>query len=258
MLRDIMGDFISENASPLQALAISKAITTLVLAPHPDDFDAIGVTMRFFKQNGNLLHLAVATTGAGGVEDTFCSPPTSEMKTEIREQEQTASCRFFGLPEANLMFLRLLENKNGQLLKNETNISRVYKLISRLQPTIVFLPHWNDTNLTHQHVYAIFQQAARKVNYPLVAFLNRDPKTIQMRYDIYMEFGEKEALWKGELLRFHRSQQQRNLNQRGYGMDDRILQMDRESAKSCLLDMPYAEVFELELYRAKTLEDILK
>jgi hypothetical protein len=79
-----------------------------------------------------------------------------------------------------------------------------------------------------------------------------------MRYDVYMQFGEKEALWKGELLRFHRSQQQRNLNQRGYGMDDRILQMDRESAKSCLLEMPYAEVFELEFYRAKTLEDILK
>jgi LmbE family N-acetylglucosaminyl deacetylase len=253
-----MKDLIRHNVLPLQTIAFPKTFPILVLAPHPDDFDAIGMTMRFFKQNGNPLHLAVATTGAGGVEDTFCSPPTSEMKTEIREQEQLASCRFFGLPEPNLMFLRLQENKNGQFLQNGTDIRRVNKLIYRLRPTIIFLPHWNDTNRTHKHVYAIFQQVARKVKYPLVAFLNRDPKTIQMRYDVYMEFGKKEAIWKGELLRLHRSQQQRNLNQRGYGMDDRILQMDRESAKSCLLKMPYAEVFELEFYRAKTLEDILK
>jgi len=249
---------INHNVLSLHSLAFPKSISILVLAPHPDDFDVIGVTMRFFQQNENPLFVAVATSGSKGVEDSFCRPPTPEMKAQIREQEQKASCRFFGLLEANLMLLRLQENENGRLLENETNISRVNKLIYRLHPEMVFLPHRNDTNRTHQCVYSIFQKIARKAKYPLAAFLNRDPKTIQMRYDAYMEFGEKEALWKSKLLRFHRSQQQRNLKQRGYGMDDRILQMDRESANSCLVEMPYAEVFELELYRAKTLADILK
>jgi len=38
-----------------------------------------------------------------------------------------------------------------------------------------------------------------------------------MRCDAYLEYGEESAEWKGELLRFHRSQHQRNLNQRGHG-----------------------------------------
>jgi len=253
-----MADVISQNALSLNNLAFPKAITILVLAPHPDDFDAIGVTLRFLQQNENPLFVAVATSGARGVEDSFCTLPTPEVKAQIREQEQRASCRFFRLAEANLMFLHLQENENGRLLENESNISRVNMLVYSLRPALVFLPHWNDTNQTHQCVYSIFQKAARRTKYPLVVFLNRDPKTIQMRYDAYMEFGEKEAIWKSKLLRFHKSQQERNLNQRGYGMDDRILQMDRESANSCLLKTPYAEVFELEFYRAKTLNDILK
>ena len=47
---------------------------------------------------------------------------------------------------------------------------------------------------------------------PLVAFLNRDPKTVQMRCDVYLGYGEKIAGLKGELLRFYQSQHQRNLN----------------------------------------------
>ena len=153
-----MGDIISQNVLSLQSLAFPKAITILVLAPHPDDFDAIGVTMRFLQQNENPLFVAVATSGARGVEDSFCSLPTPEIKTQIREQEQRASCRFFSLSEANLMFLHLQENENGRLLENESNISRVNNLIYSLQPALVFLPHWNDTNQTHQCVHSIFQK----------------------------------------------------------------------------------------------------
>jgi hypothetical protein len=69
-------------------------------------------------------------------------------------------------------------------------------------------------------------------------------------------YGPEEAAWKGELLRFHRSQHQRNLNHRGHGFDDRILRMDRQSAEACSLDVPYAEAFELEFYGAKGFSDI--
>ncbi|MBP1768990.1 MAG: hypothetical protein H6P98_3105, partial [Candidatus Aminicenantes bacterium] len=67
-----------------------------VLAPHPDDFDAAGVTLRLFQRNGNRVSLAVLTSGASGVEDGFCSPPARAEKARIRENEQRASCRFFG------------------------------------------------------------------------------------------------------------------------------------------------------------------
>jgi hypothetical protein len=122
---------------------------------------------------------------------------------------------------------------------------------------MVFLPHWQDTNLGHQRIYSMFRQVATDSRYPLVAFLNRDPKTLRMRCDVFLEFVEETAEWKGELLRFHQSQHQRNLNQRGHGLDERILEVNRESAKLCSLSELYAEVFELEFFGAIELGDIL-
>jgi hypothetical protein len=67
-----------------------------------------------------------------------------------------------------------------------------------------------------------------------------------MRFDVATLYGEEEAAWKGELLRCHRSQQERNLRSRGHGFDERVLAMDGDSAASCRLGAPYAEVFEIE------------
>ena len=213
--------------------------------------------MRFFQKNANPLHVAVASSGWSGVEDTFCSPPTAEVKAELREQEQRASCQFFGLPEGHLAFLRLEEDEAGHPLENEANTERVREHFLSRRPRMVFLPHGYDTNLGHQRVYAMFCQVGRKAAYPLVAFLNRDPKTIRMRCDVYLGFREEAGAWKRELLRCHQSQHQRNLNRRGYGMDKRILRVDRQSAEVCSVGAPYAEVFELEFFGASELRDIL-
>lgn len=92
----------------------------------------------------------------------------------------------------------------------------------------------------------MFRKIATEAGYSITAFLNRDPKTISMRHDVYTVFGEKDAAWKGQLIRFHESQQQRNLNVRNHGLDERILGLNRRIAKENLrLDM-YAEVFEIE------------
>jgi LmbE family N-acetylglucosaminyl deacetylase len=85
-------------------------MTALVLAPHPDDFDAIGVTLRHLnlKQAGHALHLAVLTQGANGVDDGLDGARTDEEKAALREAEQRASCGFLGLPNA-CRFMRLLQ-----------------------------------------------------------------------------------------------------------------------------------------------------
>lgn len=242
---------------PFQTLKIPETLRVLVLAPHPDDLDAIGVTARFLLENGNPLYAVVVTSGASGVEDSYVSPPTTEAKSQIREQEQRASCRFLGLPETRLMFLRLEEDETGQPADNEVNTDRVRQQLQSRRPRMVFLPHGRDTNLGHQRVYAMFRQVAQEARFPLAAFLNRDPKTIQMRCDVYLGFEEKTAVWKAELLRFHQSQHQRNLNQRGYGFDERILGINRRSAELCCVDAPYAEVFELETFGTGGFEGVL-
>ena len=91
-----------------------------------------------------------------------------------------------------------------------------------------------------------FRKAASEVDYPITALLAKDPKTITMRKDLYTVFGPEEAEWKAELLRFHQSQHQRNLNTRGYGFDERILRVNRETARELSEDAMFAEVFEIQ------------
>lgn len=236
---------------PLRSLSLPNTDPVLVLAPHPDDFDAIGVTMHFLWEKGHPIYLAVATSGASGVEDSFYSPPTAEAKARLREQEQRASCRFFGLPETHLTFLQLEEDRIGHPTESQRNLKLVRQHLLDTEPALVFLPHGQDSNAGHRRVYAMLRQVALAERLPLRVLLNRDPKTIRMRCDVYMEYGEDEATWKGQLLRFHLSQQRRNLNHRGYGFDERILKMDRQSASMFPVGTPYAEVFELELYGAR-------
>lgn len=137
---------------------------------------------------------------------------------------------------------------NDQPFDHTDNQARLGKVILPFRPDLVFLPHGNDTNSGHRKIYAMVTRLLRDSGLPLVACLVRDPKTISFRTDIYLAFDEVTARWKAELLRFHHSQQQRNLNTRGHGFDDRILSVNRQLALELGLQEPYAEAFALEFF----------
>jgi LmbE family N-acetylglucosaminyl deacetylase len=223
-------------------MIIEQNAKILVLAPHPDDFDAIAVTLKRLQQNGNIIYLAVISGAASGVEDSFCVSCPGMSKSEIREQEQLASCNFFGLPEDSIKFLRLKEDENGDPEDSTANLQILKIYLDEINPDVVFMPHWNDTNAGHQRTYSMFKKAGCKA----LIYLNRDAKTIKMRTDYYTFFGESEASWKAALLRHHISQHQRNLNTRGHGFDKRVLQVNRNIAKEGGSAAPYAEAFEIE------------
>ena len=222
-------------------MEISKDSKVLVLAPHPDDFDAIAVTLKIFRDKGNHIELAVISGAESGVEDSFCKNHHGMTKSKIREHEQLDSCKFFGLTEAQVSFLHLQE-KDGDPTESDVNLEIMKSYIQRINPDIVFMPHWNDTNAGHRRTYSIFKKIAKDV----IIYLNRDPKTIEMRQDVYTLFDEDDANWKAELLRCHKSQHQRNLNTRGHGFDERVLQINRQIANESGCAAPYAEVFEIE------------
>lgn len=232
----------------LRELALPSPLTLVVLAPHPDDFDAIGVTLRFFHQRGDTIHLAVLTTGASGVEDGFADAITDEQKAVLREQEQRASCAFFGLPAERLTFMRLTPDEKGNPRLDDANQRRIRDYLVPLQPDLVFMPHGNDSNVTHQRTYALFRAVALAESLKTCAILNQDAKTIAIRTDLYTPFDDEAAAWKAELLRLHRSQHQRNLNTRGHGFDERVLAINRTSARELNESIDYAEVFEIERF----------
>lgn len=236
----------AERPLQLAQLVSPAPMTLVVLAPHPDDFDAIAVTLRYFHQRGDTIHLAVLTTGASGVEDGYGAAYTADDKAALREKEQAASCAFFGLPPERLSFLRLPPDEKGNPRLDEVNQRCIRDYLAARQPDLVFMPHGNDSNVTHQRTYALFRAVALAEQWTLWAVLNQDAKTVAMRTDLYTPFGTADAEWKAELLRLHASQHQRNLNTRAQGFDERVLAVNRRTGSG--LNAAYAEAFELEHY----------
>jgi len=247
MKKELQGMLDGDRPRTIRDSCISITLRLLVVAPHPDDFDAIGVALKFLSDNGNSLQVAVACTGSG-VEDSYCPGLTFSAKAKLREREQRNSIRFFGLPEHCLTFLRLKNDAADQPVDDPENLYKLEEFVLEKVPDIIFLPHGNDTNSGHRVMYALVRQIALRSDLPLAVLLNRDPKTVTMRTDLYIPFGQDEAAWKAELLRFHDSQHQRNLNTRGHGFDDRILNLNRQIAHELSLDEAYAEAFELQFY----------
>jgi LmbE family N-acetylglucosaminyl deacetylase len=215
------------------------SLSALVAAPHPDDFDAIGVSLKRFAAGGGKLHLAVFAGAWSGVEDSFCKPPSIAAKSRCREHEQLASCRFFGLSEDSVYFLRMREDSAGNIMDLEDNFQILNSLVKNIQPDLIFMPHGNDTNPDHRLARAM----VARFNIPVLC--NRDPKTIAMQDELITWFDKDEADWKAELLRCHKSQHQRNLNTRGHGFDERILKVNHLIAEKLGGKLPYAESFNI-------------
>jgi len=236
----------------IPAMRWPAELRLFVLAPHPDDFDAIGVTLRFFQQNGNPIQLAVVSGSASGVLNEFCSPPDNATKVAVREQEQRDSLRFFGLGEERVTFLRLREDDAGAPLDDAENEAAIRRQLLEHRSQVVFLPHGADSNAGHRRVHAMFLRAAATLDEPPAAFLIRDPKTLSFRADLYMPFDEETARWKRRLLLHHRSQEHRNRRQRDHGFDDRILHVNHEIAAELNCGAPFAEAFQVEAILHRT------
>src|SRR3569833_971849 len=132
----------------LNDLALPAPLVIVVLAPHPDDFDAIGVALRHLQRQGHLIHVAVMTTGVNGVEDGWNGARSAGEKAELREAEKRASCEYIGLPAERLTFLRLCGGCDADSYDFRL---RDYLLARRAQ--LSFLPHKIVCNGTHRRTY---------------------------------------------------------------------------------------------------------
>jgi len=239
----------SDRPLSIPDAGIPSGLRILMLAPHPDDFDAIGVTLKFFHNADSHIHVAVARTGSGVDEDYLPGSSLAE-KADMREREQRSSIGFFGLPHECLEFLDFLNDEEGQVAETLENAPAIRDALVGTEPDMVFMPHGNDSNGAHRAVYRLCRREAPATGRPIALFLNRDPKTIEMRTDFYMPFGKEEAEWKARLLRFHDTQHQRNLRSRGNGLDERLLDVAAGVASSLSLAADFAEAFEVELVNA--------
>ena len=224
----------------------------LVLAPHPDDPESAAIALRILVRRGCDVHYAIACLSAAGVQDQYIAagergPALRERKEEIRRGEQLSSAAAMGVGRGRIEFLNLREE---QPLDTPSNRAAVIDHLGALSPHVVILPVGRDTNATHTWVHRVFRRWAMAPETgserPVVALYNEDPKTVRIRPDLLVPFGREGARWKGELLRMHDSQQQRNLRQRQQGFDQRILDVNRRGAASGTES--YVERFEIEVF----------
>ena len=238
----------------------------LVLAPHPDDPESTAVTCRLLAEAGCDIRYTLVTMSPAGVEDSYAQrwkegnvTSLQKKKIEIRRREQICSAELFGLPHDRLTFLGMPDHEEGEPPDSRSYRAEILKHLEAVAPDIVMLPFGKDTNRTHARVFQVFRDCAKnlvqKFERPIVAMYNEDPKTLEIRSDLFVLFGKRNAEWKGTLLRTHESQQQRNIHARGKGFDERILQLNRlgyerflESRSPPRRTDGYAEVFELELF----------
>lgn len=195
----------------------------LSLAPHPDDPDAAGVMLRALMQGGWQLYWSIVASGWSGVEDGYVGPDTS-VKISLREEEQRASARFFGLPAGHLAFLRLSETTDtGKIIDDPANQHIIDSHLDELQPDLVVLPQGDDSHPDHRLVYRWLNGWVQRQHRRIVILGNEDPKTRSLHPDLLLTFGEETAAWKSTLLECHRSQSARNQATRGITFAQRIL-----------------------------------
>ena len=237
----IMGDRVIWMEKPLTGSG-----RALALAPHPDDPDAIAVTLRLLSLGGWDLTWVILTEAWSGVQDDFVGPSQAK-KSQAREAEQRASAQLFGLPESRLHFLRLAEDMRGNLDSTEINRQCFFEFLTQMRPDLVLLPCREDTNPSHRLTYAWFSEWAKNAKHLVVALGNEDPKTVQFQSRFEVHFGMETANWKATLLECHRSQSVRNLATRQMTFAERILRVNR--AVPGLAQGMHAERFQLEVWQ---------
>jgi LmbE family N-acetylglucosaminyl deacetylase len=226
----------------------------------------VAITIRLLLKSGCDLRYAIVSMSPSGVQDQDARPDgpvdvTSllQRKIAIRRREQILAAAALGLTEERIRFLCLGENEGGTFSESRENRASIKLLLESTMPDIAIMPVGQDSNQTHAWVHRVFREhaigLAQKRRRPLVALYNEDPKTMSMRTDLFVLFGEESAGWKRALLRIHDSQQKRNLRLRQVGFDDRILQVNRRGfarfSGSNDFDgssAGYAEAFEIERF----------
>ena len=217
----------------------------LALAPHPDDPDAVAVTLRLLARGGWDLFWTNLTPAWSGVQDDFVGP-SPQVKAQAREAEERDAARLFGLPDDRLTFLRLAETVDGSMAETVENRERLTAFLDALAPDLVLLPSREDTNATHRLTYRWFAEWASCAGRLIVALGNEDPKTVAFCPDMQIVFGEKTAAWKATLLECHQSQSARNRATRGITFTERILAVNRACPN--LPPGSYAERFQVECW----------
>lgn len=133
-----------------------------VFAPHPDDeVLGCGGTIATRLKDGYDVSVVFLTDGRNSLRDigVVSEPSPSELK-ELREEEARRSSRVLGIPQENLVFLRI---EDGTLEKNEKLARAKIDELLKSSPEEVFFPQEREFNIDHRATNHLVQESIRRV-----------------------------------------------------------------------------------------------
>lgn len=164
----------------------------LVFSPHPDDdMLAMGGTINRLVEQGHEVFVAYQTSGNIAVADDVVqrflhfaesisqnhsidlpgirqkisqkqagdidAPEVRQLKTYIRESEAISSCRFLGIPDEQIRFLRMPFYETGTIKKaslGKEDISRIVEVMREIKPHQIYAAgDLTDPHGTHRKCF---------------------------------------------------------------------------------------------------------
>lgn len=169
----------------------------LVVAPHPDD-ESIGCggALSLQAQQGHDIYVAFLTSGERGLTEFA---PRAAVK--IREDEARQACEVIGISKYE--FFRFSDG--GLLEQTDLVAARLDQTITRFQPTMIYLPHADESHPDHK--------AANQITFGVMSNRGKIPVTLrffeiwtpQIQYSVLQDISSVMPR-KIRAIRQHRSQ----------------------------------------------------
>ena len=189
-----------DSQRPERAKPYPKRV--LVFSPHPaDDMLAMGGTINRLVEQGHEVFVAYQTTGNIAVADDVVqrflyfsentsqkhsfdlatvqqqiaqkqagdtdAPEVRQLKTYIREAEAFSACRFLGIPDDHIRFLRMPFYETGTIKKaslGEEDVNRIVKVMREIEPHQIYAAgDLTDPHGTHRKSFDGIVRALEEV-----------------------------------------------------------------------------------------------
>lgn len=150
----------------------------MIFAPHPDDdIIACGGSIARHVQKGDLVSVIYISSGEAG---SLSYPP--EDLANLREEEARQAAARLGV--FDLIFLR---NPDGYINLDREQLENLVRLIRNKKPTIVYLPHENESVRDHQQTHHLVMEACKRAAGPWFQACGREPWSVNriLAYEVW-------------------------------------------------------------------------
>ncbi|MBI4175327.1 PIG-L family deacetylase [Candidatus Berkelbacteria bacterium] len=154
------------NRLQLEMLTAPPSGKVLVLAPHPDD-DVFGCggTLALHREQGDEIRVIYLCDGRSGSKRRTTELVQEELK-KTRRAEAMAATGILQIPPGNVTFWGY---RDSNLLANKTTTRALTQVLAEYVPSLIYVPHPNDSHPDHEATAAVLAQTLRAMGGDLPA-----------------------------------------------------------------------------------------